>query len=152
MISMMRTQCGLVIAISLVGLGLAGCGGGEAKGPEKLVPVTGTLKLKGTPVAGATLSFLPYGNTKGTGGFGVTGPDGKFALKHLSGKDGVEPGNYVGIVSLMLKPDGKPVPTGESAMDHGAKESMPAKYTSAESTSIRVTIGDNAAPLDLDLK
>jgi len=153
MASLMRTlECSLIVAISLVSLGLAGCGGEGVSGPEKLVPVTGTLKLKGVPLAGATLSLLPIATTKGTGGFAVTDAEGKFVLKHASGQEGVEPGSYVGVVSLMLKPDGKPVPTGESAMDHGAKESIPVKYTSADTTSIRVTIGETAPPLDLDLK
>jgi hypothetical protein len=57
---------------------LAGCGGGAElpKGTVKKAPVSGTVTLKGTPLADAEVYFY----TEKFTGFGKTDEDGKFSL------------------------------------------------------------------------
>lgn len=61
------------LSLSVLCLGLTGCGeGGPALGQ-----VEGTVKYKGAPVAGATITFvMPDGQIAS----GATGPDGKYTL------------------------------------------------------------------------
>jgi hypothetical protein len=65
----------------------AGCGGGE------LVPVQGTVKLDGKPLAGVSVLFLAQG-ADGRNATGFTDTDGVFRLSTLGREDGAMPGKY----------------------------------------------------------
>jgi hypothetical protein len=62
-----------------------GCGG-----PGKVAPVSGVVTLNGKPVADVAVTFQPVAtegnNTPGTGAFGVTGPDGRYVAKLITGE------------------------------------------------------------------
>jgi hypothetical protein len=62
-----------------------GCGSGD-----KVVPVSGLVTLDGQPVAGIAVSLEPIAaagnNAPGPAAFGVTGPDGRYTAKILSGE------------------------------------------------------------------
>ncbi|WP_145033520.1 carboxypeptidase-like regulatory domain-containing protein [Caulifigura coniformis] len=146
------------LATKLVAMGMAsfllasGCSGAADEAPAVLVPATGVVKLKGQPLSGVSVSFIPDYDTKGTGGFAATDSEGKFAVKHQSGKDGIEPGRYRIVLSRMMKSDGSPIPSGESAMDHGGVETIPLKYTSPTTTPLQPNCTDKSEPMILELQ
>jgi len=73
---MIMRRFAIVAAAALV----LGCGGGD-----KIVPVSGTVKLDGKPLANATINFQPTSTANnpkaGVGSYGSTGPDGNYSLK-----------------------------------------------------------------------
>src|SRR5882724_2691369 len=92
-------------------LALLGCGGPAAPPKEDLVPVSGTVKIGGKPVAGIYVSFVPNGTTTGQGAAGVTDDEGKYELEHnATHEPGIPVGDYVANLSKWVMPDGKPLP------------------------------------------
>lgn len=84
---------------------VAGCSGGS------YAPVTGTVTLRGRPVAGATVVFTPDPPVAGAAGATArTGEDGSFRLQtNLPGgvtRDGAVPGKYKVTVSKFVPPGG----------------------------------------------
>lgn len=70
-----------------------GCGKQDAE----LVPVTGTLTIKGQPAGGIMLRFMPDAveNNTGPSSSAITDENGNFTLKCDDGRDGAVPGNHV---------------------------------------------------------
>jgi len=114
----------MTVAALLGAVALSGCGGPTEK-PPKLVTVAGKVLVNKTPLPGVALNFVPRDNTKGTGGFGGTLPDGTYELMHRSRAKGIEPGTYYVTFSRFAMPDGSPIPEGKNVTDVGALESFP---------------------------
>ena len=124
-------------------VGLAGCGGEVSGTPaQPLVPVTGTVTLKNQPLAGASVVFTPRGGTPGTGAFGVTDAQGAYALTHKTDSPGVEPGEYVVLITKMAQKDGSPIPEGQSAADVEAIQIVPPAFSdpASESAANKITV------------
>jgi len=70
-----------------------GCGKKDAE----LVPVSGTLTIKGRPAGGVLLRFMPdiVENNSGPSSTAITDENGNFTLKCDDGRDGAVPGNHV---------------------------------------------------------
>ena len=105
-----------------------GCGSGVEPGPP-LIPVTGTARLDGKPLVGATVMFNPTPGTPGNGGFGVTDAEGKFTLTDYSGNPGCPEGDYGVTFTKITQPDGSPIPPGAQRGEVGMVEQMPPVYT-----------------------
>jgi len=76
---------------------LAGCGRGEdVSGRQPVFPVSGTVKYKGRPVAGADVTFVC--NEKEKSAFGRTDDNGNFQLTTYSANDGAVAGKHVVVV------------------------------------------------------
>ena len=82
----MRTRG--VHLVALLGVILIGCGG------RGTTPVRGVITLEGTPVAGATVLFMPDDPDGGRPASGFTSSDGTFRLTTYKPDDGALPGNY----------------------------------------------------------
>lgn len=83
----------LLFTLMMVG----GCGPGE----EKLVPVSGTVTIQGSPLPYGTVTLIPEGaagNTSTSQPFGKVGSDGKYTVE-TNGKPGAPLGKYVVTVS-----------------------------------------------------
>jgi hypothetical protein len=95
-------------ALTLLALGLTGCGGAE----EKLAPVGGTLTTSGGPVPGGNVTFYPdaaKGNTTAHQPAGLIAADGTFELFVPGGRKGAPPGWYKVVVYAVDDPQpGKP--------------------------------------------
>lgn len=80
----------VALAAGLASLAAVGCGG------QKIVPVSGVVKLDGKPYKNAVVSFQPIGSKEdpnpGRGSAGVTDENGRFTLNY----DGEKPGALVG--------------------------------------------------------
>jgi hypothetical protein len=74
--------------VALLGVVLIGCGG------RGTTPVRGVITLEGTPIAGATVLFMPDGQDEGRPASGFTSSDGTFRLMTYKPDDGALPGTY----------------------------------------------------------
>ena len=99
----MRTRG--VHLVALLGVVLIGCGG---KGPTQ---VQGVVTLEGTPVAGATVLFMPDGQDGCRPASGFTLSDGTFRMTTYKPNDGALPGKYRVLIQKT-----------EAAKDPGAAE------------------------------
>lgn len=109
-------------------------------------PVRGFVYLDGSPVAGATISFhaKPTGDKKThqfTGDAIVEG-DGSFTMSAYAAFDGVPVGEYAVTVAY----DGRYAPVGNK------KELIPAAYTKADTTPLKVTVKSGKNEFTLDVK
>jgi hypothetical protein len=134
--------------------GLSSCAPPPPADQANLTPGTGTIKYRGNPLPRALVSFTPDGNTPAVPAQGLTGEDGRYELTNVRGKKGVAPGDYKVTVSRRLFPDGKEVPPDDTTppIDSKARESLAPKYSSLETTTLRVTVQSGGGPYDFDLK
>lgn len=141
------TVCFLVVAF-------AGCGG-EA-GP-KLVPVKGTVKFKGAPLADADVTFmsdsgqLAIGRTDAQGQYTLssagrpgapTGPYkvgiAKYENKTMTGTTGAKPEDMAKMMSMKTKS----IPT--------VKSELPEKYSAPPTSGLSATVTGDAAKNNFD--
>jgi hypothetical protein len=136
-LSYCRSLCVLLTGLLAVG----GCSKGSNL--PRTVPASGIVTLDGKPVDGAQVVFVPAGDAK-TGATGVTNASGKFSLRAYPEKDGAIPGEYQVQVSKTIKVelDGK-----KGSLDGGDpvrfEYGVPAKYTGAKTSGLKVTIPEN---------
>lgn len=154
-----------LVACSVLLPALVGCPGGDAKPPT--YPVTGVVKLKGTPVDGATIVFVPL--SAGTeGATGKSDADGKYTMTTFVSGDGVMPGDYM---VKVFKFDQPPMPPSESSpdfdpnaelVDEGydpdaadaapVKNHLPKKYASEVTSGLKLTATTEPVTFDIDLQ
>ncbi len=152
------------ITVFALCLAFAGCSGGGIAG---LYPVSGTVTYLGKPVEGATVSFINKG--EGRPATAVTKVDGSYQLYTLDSK-GALPGSYSVLVSkfeaLSEEPNkdpgfdpvtGQDLSMEQSAANAGkrqakAKELIPAKYGSQQTTPLTFDVQDSKNVFDLKLE
>ncbi len=125
-----------------------GCNSGPELPPT--VAAEGVVTLDGTPVADATVVFIAdVGTYNGTG---VTGKDGKFAMKAFDQKSGVVVGSYkVEINKTIIEAAGGK--EGESNVN--IKHGLPMKYATFTSSGLTYTAiegGDKNIKFELKSK
>ena len=155
----MRTWLGLVI----VGMALiVGCTPAGPAGPTTY-PVTGTVTMGGSPVEGATVTFIP--TAAGSPATGATDAAGKFVLK-TGEKDGAATGSYnISVVkyAFAAAAGGGAGPSADGAMpsgyggaaadsNQGGKNELPAKFENAASSGLTATVTEDGAKNVFDLK
>jgi hypothetical protein len=135
------------LAAVLVGLLVAaGCGRG---GPE-CVPVEGTVRLGGKPLAGVEVTFHPAAG--GAAARGTTDAAGRYTLAAADGKPGAAAGKY--LVTVKRPPAGRPANwETETRPPPPAGPPVPLPYTSAATTPLEreVAVGGPAV-IDFDLE
>ena len=121
---------------------VVGCG----RGP---VAVRGRVLLDETPVAWATVTFIPLGD--GRPASGLTDANGEFRLTTFQRNDGAQPGEYKVVATktnaLPPPPDAEPGDP-DSIINHykglkgtrTKKPALPALYGDAEKTPLRCTV------------
>lgn len=133
-----------------------GCGSGSDGPNVNLHPVSGVVKLNGSPLVNASVTFMP----EGSGGpehtyFGATDAEGKFVLKSRQGVEGCEAGKYKVVISKRTMSDGSPMPTDDSpeaaAAAADSVESLPDKFSSAEATELRYEVPAGGKEFQIDL-
>ena len=148
----------------------AGCG--DSSNFPKTYPVTGTVKLNGAAVEGATVTFQLMDGKENA--IGSTDKSGKFTLSMFRPNDGAVAGQYKVSIS---KYDVEPVKSsalvpgqiasGDLPADYGPptsgvggtkgatgpKNGLPAKYANGDSSALRATVDTKAKNhFDYDLK
>ena len=159
----------ILLLLLAFGLTLLATGCGD-KGPGRpdTAQVTGTVKYKGNPVEGATVTFMPAESKelrnqgKGNSAYGMTDKDGAFTLRTFNPDDGALPGSYIVTVTKFEKTAAESVPDVDSP-DYNPEEEMapakppknelPAKYETIQTSDLKAEIksgSDNV--IDLELK
>ncbi len=157
-------------AALLVGPALLSILGCSDDGLEKRYPVSGTVEYNGKPVAKGEISFVP----KDAAGHGASGPikDGSYSsLTTLNPGDGVMPGDYTVTVTAKEMDSGQLAADTENlASKHGmgkmtmippellakahkaAKSSIPAKYESSTTSTLKATVKAESNTLNYKLE
>lgn len=126
----------------LLTLAATGCGVSSER-----IPIAGTVKYKGQPVATGTITFAPRDNTKGTIE-GAPIAEGKYAFP--SGK-GLLPGAYSVAISASDAPAAEPAPDTAPGAPRRFKEIIPERYNKKSKLSIEVSsTGKREFNFDLD--
>lgn len=139
-------------------LGALGCEAGTSDdvAPDygKLVPVKGTVKVDGKPLAGVVVTFLP---PKWSASNGETDADGSYTLQ-TAYKPGALSGEYKVSFSYLVSADGKPqglgprsslTPTPSMAT---AKEQFPPELSDLGRTTLKATVPPGGGTLNFDIK
>lgn len=95
--------------------------------------------------------FTPAGSTVGNGGYATTDAEGNFELLHTrTNEKGVSEGEYVVTFSRFVKPDGSPVPPGQSPVASGGNESIPPKWSEVPKAGKHnsITVRGDSKPLE----
>ncbi len=122
----------------------SGCG--PAKRPTvKTAKISGTVKLKGQALAGATVNFLAADYA----GVATTDAAGHYELDAQPGENTIYITKYEGV-----GPDFDETMTVESDMPGGGpKQLVPKEYSEASSSTLRFTVPDEGSEAaDFDLK
>ena len=143
-------------ATTLIGLCILasiGCGNTD----NRYTKVEGTITYKGTPVDGATVTFLPV-DESGESASGKTDAGGKFSLtsvQAIEGGRGVLPGEYRVIVSKRESPPSMPegaVSSSSAPPAPRAKELLPEKYMQPGTSDLQATVNSGKNnPFDFEL-
>lgn len=144
--------------LTVMALTVAGCGGGSGPPLPDPVPASGSVTLRGEPLANALVQFIPDQGTPGPGSMAYTDSSGKFELSTRMGSSlepvkGAIPGRYKVRVSLMTTPDGKPIEPGSSTTpaDAGAVEKLPRSYSDHSDTVLSAEVKAGGDPVVLKL-
>ncbi|QDT99722.1 carboxypeptidase-like regulatory domain-containing protein [Gimesia aquarii] len=145
---MLRSILGTILVVMTTG-----CGGGvEAKPLPKTVPVSGVVTLNGQPLASATVTFIPHGQTKGIECQGTTDESGQYTLKQQHGTEGAPPGNYKVVVSRLLRGDGTPLPKEGAGAGGIATETLSRRYSDVTKTKLTAVVPQEGGEFKFDLK
>lgn len=146
----------LLSVIAVLSFFFTGCGGG-ADGPDvTLHPVSGVVRLNGSPLTNASVTFVPEeaGTAKLTY-FGATDQEGKFVLKNRQGEAGCEAGKYKVVISKRTLSDGSPMPDEDSpeaaASAADSVETLPSKFSSRETTELMYEVPEGGKEFSIDL-
>jgi hypothetical protein len=150
----------LVLATIMVG----GCSSGTRRAPT--YPVTGTVTMKGQPLEGATVVFVPAEGSSQEAASGITDAAGKFKLSTFLADDGSQEGEYRIKVSKfdIKKPtkeeqdkyisieEEQKMQFGDEKPTPPAKNLLPPKYANEASSGFTYTVkkGQNTVELNLE--
>ncbi len=140
----MRTPAGglWIWFVPAVALAVNGCGVGP-----RLADVQGVVKVKGAPLAGVVVEFLPDPEKGVTGpkSLGFTDAEGRFTLR----TDGNQPGAVLGWHRVVLEdPDEDRPPQGQPARKLSR---IPLAFAHAATTPFRREVKESKNTFDLDL-
>ncbi len=139
----MRTRTLLASTLAAATLLAAGCG------KNKFHKVEGVVTNNGTPVAGATVQFVPLEG--GRPASGLTGDDGSFKLTTFSTGDGAKAGDYKVTVTLGESPADvqAPSPNDPEAMKKAMAEfANKQRARKDKTTKMKPTIHPNYSKVD----
>jgi hypothetical protein len=131
-------------ALFLAAVLAAGCGDRAA-----VAPVSGTLKLKGKPLANVKVDFLP--EKAGPRSSGVTDGNGRYTLTCDDGRPGAVIGPHrVVAVDLSVYGD-KPIPRGREEEVLLKPSRVPPGYSDIARTPWKKEVGGGNNVLDLEI-
>lgn len=123
-------------------LTVAGC----TRDDPLLVPITGQVKLEGSPVAEVIVTFTPTGTTLGNGSLGATDTEGKFTLTDVRGGQGGHVGEYK--ISLYPAPTKDTQDLPSDVVSSGAI-GLPPIFLNPNRTPLRATVPAEGAQVEI---
>jgi len=150
----------LVLAAIMVG----GCSPGTQRPPT--YRVTGTVTMKGQPLEGATVAFVPAEGASHEAATGITDAAGKFKLSTFLAGDGAQEGEYRIKVSKsdVKKPtkeeqdkyismeEEQKIQFGDEKPTPPAKNKLPKKYASEATSGFTYAVKKGANTVELKLE
>lgn len=131
--------------LSMLVVAFVGCGGG---GPA-VEPVTGTITVDGSPVAGVKVTLVSADSSEAMGLTGITDEAGKFSIFAAGGYEGAPAGKY----KVLLSP---PRPEVDYSSGGPPRETtFPPRYSnpdSGEITQVEVGSGANEVTINVETK
>jgi len=133
--------------VAVAGIVVVGCS--SESGIPGTAPVSGTVKQKGAPLADATVTFAPAGQSSGRAASGKTDASGKFTLTTLKAGDGAMPGEYSVTVTKteMIGKTYTPEEANEYYSKHQKsppppqiKNVLPEKYAKGDTSGLKATV------------
>jgi hypothetical protein len=120
---------------------VAGC-----EGRPRTVPVRGRVTYQNRPLAGGTVTFVPF--APGPASVGTIQPDGRYALTTFLPGDGAVPGRYA-VMVVAVAPTTYRLPEEAPGPDMLL---VPRKYASHRTSGLTRDVGpgDNVIDLPLD--
>jgi hypothetical protein len=120
----------------------AGCGVSSSNSSMQIVPVKGRITYKGESVVKGAVEFEPQ--LDGRNASGDIQSDGTFVLSTFKPGDGA----VVGTHRVFVRVGGD----GYGPKPGTARELLPAKFASAESSGLTAEVGDSPAEFQFDLQ
>ena len=161
----MKVQFALPLCTALL-IALSGCGGSSDGGTPRqpVYPVSGSIKLFGTPLPGATVAFAPQDGQPTA--FGTTDEQGNFKLTTYDFQDGAAAGKFKVVVSKSANSTAGSGDTSGDGSDHAAEDNshdasgaaggqsmIPDQYTSSANTPLNAEVSKTEQnQFDFDLK
>jgi hypothetical protein len=154
----MNTHTGLIsICVGLVAF--LGCGTGTDNPPT--YPVTGTVTLKGKPVAGADIVFVPS-TPDALAAFAKSDAEGKFAMRTFEPGDGAVTGSYKVKVMKLEQGDVEETPVFDSTEAEAEiyvegdpvkppKNLLPPRYADHNVSGLTVSVATEPVTFDIKL-
>jgi hypothetical protein len=128
----MRSGGAAIIATAVfLLLPFAGCGSSSAPKGAPTLPVKGTVTYKGQPLTKGRVVFEPDG--AGKEAYGEIQPDGSFVLSTYKKDDGAVIGNHRVMVTNVAK-------------------SVPAKYSSVNTSKLEIEVSEGKTDYPIELK
>lgn len=160
----------IMAAVVVVCFGLTsaflGCSNQPAR--PKTYPVHGTVTFNGTPVEGATVTFVPKegatGNPKPQAASAITDSSGRYSIGTFATGDGAVPGDYLVKVTKyrvtqQQQAGNDPESQMQAFLQHqqgaqqqaGPKNELPVKYENEKTSGLFLTVqpGDNTFDINL---
>ena len=130
------------------------CGCSKDPNQPALVPLSGQVTLDDQPLAGAEVSYVPVGATKGAGSTGRTNADGVYQLTAVRGGAGVVPGEYRVAISKRVMPDGSDFPADSKVppIESPARQLLAPEYSDPQRSRLRATVPADGGTKDFHLK
>ena len=160
----MDRLCKLAVAtLVTVGIVLTGCSNSD-KPPT--YAVTGTVTLRGQPLAGAAVTFVPTGQD-GEAASAITDADGKYELTTWDAGDGARPGQYRVKVSkqeqtavdsskmvqnLSYEEEQKIYDPNNPKPAPPPKSLIPSKFENDETSGLTHTVADKPTTFDIKIE
>jgi len=150
----------IVMAVGVCCVATTGCGSRTRL--EGLVPVEGTVTVRGKAVAGATVVFVPA-TASTRAAVGMTDAAGQFSLTTKDPGDGAAPGPYLITVSKTEARGG--LSTAEAEQWSRRRENfgrypprpkiselLPKKYKVASTSGLQATVSPGPNTIDINLE
>lgn len=160
----LRLSAGLAAVLLITIIVQRGCLSGPSRPPT--VPVSGTVRYRGAPVADADVAFITPGNSRYA--IGVTDGAGAFVLGTFVPGDGAVVGKHrVTVATSRGLPPPPPVslPRTQEEIDavmkwtkqyeaavKAGRTGVPRRYAREETTPLEFTVGPNGGTFELELR
>ena len=115
-------------------------------------PVSGTITLDGKPLAGAGIMFLPRGETRGTGAFGMSDAAGQIHAENRSRRPRRSRRRIRRHDQPVVNRDGTPYVPNPDVAEAGERETLPGIYSDSMKTVLTANVPKGGDTINFELK
>jgi len=159
---MIRSKLASIGVLAIASFLIAGCGG--INDTPSVAKTTGTVTYQGKPVAGASVTFIKEGASRG--GTGTTNAEGRFEISTFANNDGAIIGDHVVTIVKRAAPAAAAPPASgstdiadmgkkmqaayeqQAANAAAKKDELPARYANPEASGLKAIVSPDASKND----